>query len=348
MLNDKSILERYIKAGNTFVYPELVSLLYTEAQKRTTADNNYNIRLDSYDTFLYALANGSYNTADYQTYLLNYDQFLFEINLLYIPTGIPLEMEIFIDQLCLICQEKDLFFNSDEGTVVKYRQKDYKFFNISKKESLYLEFPELYFRLYPFRTDIFRINYNMAFSTTGVNGYNQIWGNYIPYTLYLNLLSKISFDYIDKYITTDINYLKKYSNIEANATLFFNNRNALESKIDTLHNNPVALENFKDLVKMVKTELDLFAKHKAIVVNKLESKQDLIIRKTTPQLHLSEEYYSVSELLVKGHSELSKYQLDNPDYNGEKIFQIVYQLFINNLEINLKEIGSYYNNKIYN
>lgn len=344
MLNDKMIFERYIKAGNTLIYPDLISLLYLEEQERKRIDNTFNNRIDSALSYYQELGNGSYNTYDYQAYLISYDQFQSEINTLYQPTDIPLEFDIFIEQLCAISREKDLFLMQDSVSV-KYI--DYKSFPDDKKIDLHITFPELRIKLYPFRSVETRVILFREFSATGIPGYGQIWGDFIPYILYLNVLSKITSDYINKYITTDINFLKKYSNMEANATLFFNNRNTLESKIDILQTNPSAVENFKDLVKMVKDDLDILAKHRASVVNKLESKQDVVIKKTSPQMHLSEEYYSANELIYRGHSILNTYVIDNPDYDGSKIFQIVYELYIDKKEINLREIGSYYNNKIY-
>lgn len=241
-----------------------------------------------------------------------------------------------------------LYYNPVTSTTTVYDYNDYSTFDDNMKSKLYFTIEDTSIKVYPFNTT--KIIYNAyKYSVTIKQGQCGLFdpkqidfsiNNWIDNASYTEIINFVG--YIIYMIVSSYNHVKNImANEETNPITkvqqYNSNRNTLENKINILQNNSKAISSFKELVIYAKNELDILYNYKVEVLNKLSTKANIVQLGNSSNIYLSEELYSINELLNDGHTYLSQYIIH--DKTTQK-YNKKYKLYIKSGDIYLHEFGS--------
>ena len=340
----------YQKYGS-IEYSEYVSdVVNSEKTIRVSKDNNLNsnmtkVEINYNDTFDFVTLQLNLFESTFEDYLSTCDEAYSYVDIKSdIINSLFDVLEIMSNSFTGIL----LYYNPVTSSTTVYDYNAYSTFDDNMKSKLYFNIEDTSIKVYPFnQTKLIYDAYK--YSVTVRQGYNRVFGpkqmdfvinNWIDNASYTEILNFVG--YIIHIIVSSYKHIKEImANEETNPIVkvqqYNSNRNILENKINVLQNNSKAISSFKELAIYARDELDILYNYKVEVLNKLSTKANIVQSGNSSNIYLSEELYSINELINDGHAYLQQYTIQ--DKTTQK-YNKKYKLYIKSGDIYLYEFGS--------
>lgn len=348
LINDSFVLgEKY---GEILFYPYLNETINNEKQNRIKIDKEFTDFIDKYIIDRKIVVDNDINKSKEFENLSN--EILSFLNLSFSSFNLPNEnITKLMDILLSMIKSYDgelLRLNKQINIYEQYVKSEYMLFDDEQKKELFFFIPNTSVKIYPY--NMVNIQYALRIIEISIKlgSHNYIhkleyndWVNSIPYSQVLNFLAYI-IEYVISLITktkTILNSKSELINPILKSEKYYSNRVILENKINLLINNPETIISFKSLVDYAKEHVDHLVIHKKEVLNKLSNKMNNIQSYNRYNTYLSEELYSVEQLISDGHN----YFPEDIQNKTTPLYHKKYKLYIKSEQICLHEFGSTYN-----
>jgi len=342
MFNYEKLIKAY-KINSDIISPDISKMIQKEGSLRSGNDVGKNIVLDDLE-ITYTSLQDYYTTSLPEVYN-NLNQLKQKIYL-QLPIYNPEILKRNIENIAHLFQKEDLYLTDN---LILYGE--YKTYSDETKNILYTNLLNSkrslkirpYFDLNKF-VGPYVASGDTLIDVSG-NSYS-FFSQYLSYMDNIVLLSKAIKQFIK--LDTNLKINQKIVNDKFLDIVSNKNINVMKDKLDYLQNNPNYLESFTDLFNFIKSNLDNVVKYLELNKPAFDQKADAEQLKDNANIYISEELYSIDELVSEQHNYFNKYNDFDLLDKTTKICNKVYKLYIKSNDIVLFEMGSYYNDKIYN